>query len=120
MSSVTWLRGERGRRALVLAMAAGTLVIGLRSGSRAAAGADAYGYISQAYLWIDGDLRVEQPWVDDVPWPNAHWTFSPLGYRPVGEPGDRAIVPTYCRGCRCSWRPHSASGVMPRSSPSCP
>jgi hypothetical protein len=82
--------------AVLLALA--TLAVGLVCGSRSATGSDAYGYVSQADLWLDGSLRVPQPWVDDVPWPEADWTFTPLGYRPVGDRGERAIVPTYPPG----------------------
>jgi hypothetical protein len=58
-------------------------------------GADSYGYISQADLWLKGDLKIAQPWVERVPWPNAVWTFSPLGYRPLD---DGSLVPTYSPG----------------------
>jgi hypothetical protein len=75
-----------------------TFALGAVFNSTAASGSDAYGYLSQADLWIRGDLVVRQPWVAEVPWPNAEWTFAPLGYRPAarGAPGD--IVPTYSPG----------------------
>jgi hypothetical protein len=66
--------------------------------TRIAGGADAYGYVSQADLWLSGHLVIEQPWVAKVPWPNAEWSFSPLGYRPAEPPGQWAIVPTYSPG----------------------
>ena len=66
--------------------------------TRIAGGADAYGYVSQADLWLTGHLVIEQPWVAEVPWPNAEWSFSPLGYRPAEPPGQWAIVPTYSPG----------------------
>jgi hypothetical protein len=63
----------------------------------AATASDAWGYLSQADLWLARDLTVEQPIAADVPWPNAGWTFAPLGYRPA--PDDPAvIVPTYPPG----------------------
>ena len=64
-------------------------------------GADAYGYVSQADLWRQGTLKVPQPWVAEVPWPNAKWTFTPLGYRPVdanASDSQWSIVPTYSPG----------------------
>jgi dolichyl-phosphate-mannose-protein mannosyltransferase len=65
--------------------------------TRIAGGADAYGYVSQADLWLRGDLVIKQPWVAQVPWPNAEWSFSPLGYRPSAR--ERwTIVPTYSPG----------------------
>jgi hypothetical protein len=60
-----------------------------------AGGADSYGYVSQADLWLSGHLKVSQPFVELVPWPDAAWTFSPLGYRPLP---DGTIVPTYSPG----------------------
>ena len=76
--------------ALAIAAAAGS--------TRIAGGADAYGYVSQADLWLSGHLVIEQPWVARVPWPHAEWSFSPLGYRPAEPPGQWAIVPTYSPG----------------------
>ncbi len=65
-------------------------------GTRTAGGADSYGYLSQASLWLRGDLVVDQPIARTVPWPDADWTFAPLGYRPGLEPG--TIVPIYPSG----------------------
>jgi hypothetical protein len=69
---------------------------GLYRGSGVAGGADSYGYLSQAELWLRGLPIVPQPWTADVPWPGAAWTFSPLGYRPA--PDGTALVPTYAVG----------------------
>ena len=55
------------------------LFVGLRYGSYAAAGSDSYGYVSQARLWLAGTLRVEQPFVEQLPWANRDWMFTPLG-----------------------------------------
>jgi hypothetical protein len=88
-----------------LLIAAAVLVGGLRWGTAVVGGADSYGYVSQADLWLGGQLTIEQPWAAPVPWPNAAWTFSPLGYRPKGvrEGGEiveqrTAIVPLYSPG----------------------
>src|SRR5262249_53717998 len=84
------------RAGLVAAALALTLAFTAMAWStRIAGGADAYGYVSQADLWLAGDLVIQQPWVAEVPWPNAEWSFSPLGYRPAEPPGQWAIVPTY-------------------------
>ncbi len=64
-------------------------------GTRAAGGSDSYGYVSQARLWLTGDLHVHQDFVASVPWPNADWTFTPLGYRPAAN---HTLVPTYAPG----------------------
>ena len=79
-------------------LAAAVAIAGLVYGSFVAVGADAYGYVSQADLWLGGSLRIEQPWVADVPWPNAKWTAAPLGYRPIEHVESLAIVPTYSPG----------------------
>jgi hypothetical protein len=96
-----WLQQSAGglddRMAAIL-LAGGVAVAGVTYGSFVAAGADAYGYVSQADLWLGGNLRVEQPWVADVPWPNAKWTAAPLGYRPIEHTESLAIVPTYSPG----------------------
>jgi hypothetical protein len=87
------------RPGLVAAALAVTVAITAAAGStRIAGGADAYGYVSQADLWLAGDLAIKQPWVAEVPWPHAEWSFSPLGYRPAEPVGQWAIVPTYSPG----------------------
>jgi hypothetical protein len=75
--------------------AAMVLALGLAYGTRAAGGSDTYGYVSEARLWASGSLHIRQDVAATVPWPNAEWTFSPLGYRP-SESG--TIVPTYAPG----------------------
>ena len=91
------LAGRRRRDACAVALLSLLVVaIGRVWGSRVAAGADAYGYISQADLWLHGTLHVDQPFAARVPWPFARWTFAPLGYRPA--PDGFAIVPQYPPG----------------------
>lgn len=80
---------------LVPIAAAIVLWLGLAFGTRAAGGSDPYGYVSQSELWRQGDLRVHQAFVDTMPWPNADWTFTPLGYRPAAN---HTLVPTYAPG----------------------
>jgi len=81
---------------IAAALAAIVLSTGLTWGTRVAAGADAYGYVSQADLWLRGDLHIDQRFGAAVPWPLARWTFTPLGYRP--EPDGYRIVPQYAPG----------------------
>jgi hypothetical protein len=81
----------------IAVIAAAVLVLGIVRGIDTAAGADSYGYVSQADLWLRGDLRIEQPFVATIAVPYADWAFAPLGYRPaVG--GQHVIVPTYPPG----------------------
>ena len=81
----------------IAAAAAAVLLLGIVRGIDTAAGADSYGYLSQADLWLRGNLRIEQPFVAKIAVPYADWAFAPLGYRPaVG--GEHVIVPTYSPG----------------------
>lgn len=77
-------------------MAGCVLWFGVAYGSRAAAGADSFGYVSQAYLWLKGDLRLEDPLYLSRHWPHMELTLAPLGYQP--GPERRMIVPTYSPG----------------------
>jgi hypothetical protein len=81
--------------AIPLAAAAAVLSLGIAFGARAAGGSDTYGYVSQARLWLAGNLRVTRTDLRQVPWPDGDWTFMPLGYR---EAGPQTIVPTYPPG----------------------
>jgi hypothetical protein len=77
------------------AAAAGVLALCWVYGTRAAGGSDSFGYVSQARLWLLGDLHVHQDFAASVPWPNADWSFTPLGYRPAAN---HTVVPTYAPG----------------------
>jgi hypothetical protein len=94
----TWLcaRIEQAASVLALGAAAVVLWIGLSYGAHAAGGADAFGYVSQAYLWLKGDVRIEQPLAPQLSWPFAIETLSPLGYRAGATPN--TSVPTYSPG----------------------
>ena len=89
-------------RAIVLCLAIVTAAVGLTFSTMAATGSDAYGYVSEADLWRSGTLTTAQPWVRDVPWPDADRSFAPLGYLPQtayrrgADP--TTIVPTYAPG----------------------
>jgi hypothetical protein len=61
-----------------------------------AAGSDAQ-LREPADLWLRGDL-IDQPFSALVPWPNARWTFTPLGRpRPPAIASCHSIHPA----CRC-------------------
>ncbi len=81
---------------LALALALAVFILGVRFGSRTAAGSDAYGYVSQADLWLHGNLHIDQPWVARFAWPDADAVFAPLAYRPGTAP--HTLVPTYPPG----------------------
>ena len=84
-------------RWLVAVLAAAAMAVAIVYGSRAIGGADEYGYVSQADLWLHGGRKIDQPFVTAVPWPRAALSFSPLGYWP--DPlDDRRLVPLYAPG----------------------
>ncbi len=105
--ATAWERRDRASRWVAVAASLATLVVGLAWGTWAASGADASGYVSQAVMWASGQWRIEQPLATQVPWPDAGWTFSPLGYRPAVRPG--AMVPTYPPGLPLSMAPFVAA-----------
>jgi len=76
-------------------LALAVLAVAIGWGSTVAAGADSYGYVSQAWLIRHGRILETQDIASRMPWPFAQWMFTPLGYRP--GPGD-TIVPTYALG----------------------
>ena len=80
-------------------LAAAIFVVGLMYATTAASGSDTSGYVSYAELLLQGRIEVAEPWVRDVPWPNALWTFAPLGYHPPpGHESADALVPMYAPG----------------------
>ena len=97
--SAVWQRTARTRSQLITCVgpiaAVAVLAVCFMFGTRAAGGSDTYGYVSQAQLWLTGDLHVHQEFVASAPWPNADRSFTPLGYRAVEH---HAIVPTYAPG----------------------
>ncbi len=79
------------------ALALAVFAAAIRWGAMVAGGADSYGYVSQAGLWQQGRLVVQQEIVPSSPWPDAADTWSPLGYRPSPRQRD-ALVPIYPPG----------------------
>jgi hypothetical protein len=72
------------------------LAVGLWFGVTTAGASDSYGYVSQADLWLKGQLVLDQPLYDEMTWRWANWALAPLGYRP-GERGG-TMVPIYSPG----------------------
>ncbi len=82
---------------MVWTMAVAVSAAGIMYGPRAVGGSDEYGYVSQAELWLNGNLKIDQPFARQAPWRDADWSFAPLGYRP--HPHERGvIVPVYSPG----------------------
>ena len=90
-----WLL-ERGAAALAAAAALAIVVLGLVEGALVAAGADSYGYVSQAHLWSTGKLLVEPPLYDHVSPTLPRHALAPLGYLFSGR--HQALVPAYAPG----------------------
>lgn len=103
---------QRLTRLAATAIAAATLVIGVRYGSKAAGGSDSYGYVSQADLLLSRHLSISQPWVEAVPWPNLTWSFTPLAYRP--GPGKWLVTPPVPHEQRDRW------AIVPTTAPGLP
>ena len=87
---------ERHAAAIAVALAIVVFASATRMSLFEARASDQWGYVSQAELWARGDLVTPMPLAATAPWPNATWTFSPLGYRPGLTPA--TIVPTYPPG----------------------
>ena len=93
-----WLaeRSVKFAPAIAVALSLYVFFLGMKFGTQVAGGADSYGYVSQAWLWVNGDLTVDQPFAREMPWPYADYTFAPLGYR--GTLDGNGIAPTYAPG----------------------
>jgi hypothetical protein len=94
-----WLRDRLERWWILAALAAaGTVLwLGLTYGSYAVGGSDSFGYVTQAYLWLQGNLHVSlEPLASKVPWPYPDESLTPLGYRPGVT--RHTMVPTYPAG----------------------
>jgi hypothetical protein len=87
---------DRAAGAAAMVAALIVLVFGLNVGARVAGGADSFGYVSQSYLWLKGDLHIPQPLAPQAPWPFAPESLAPLGYKPGAAPA--TSVPTYAPG----------------------
>lgn len=73
------------------------LVVGIGWGTRVAAGPDQSGYVSEAEVFARGELTVPAPpWSLDVPWNDAAYTASPVGWQPSRD--TRFLAPTYSPG----------------------
>ena len=96
----TWARalGRLPHGLIAAGLALSTFVIGVVYASTVATASDSYGYLSQADLWIDGTLKIAQPWAAQAPWPEPQWSFTPLGYKPSPNADEWSLVPIYSPG----------------------
>jgi hypothetical protein len=77
------LNARRLTMPLAVLLAVCPAVTGIARNSWTAGGADQYAYVSQADLWLSGDLTVPIPLAATAPWPEALLTFMPHGFRPA-------------------------------------
>jgi hypothetical protein len=87
---------RRGAPWLATVAAALLAIHGLVYGSFTAGGADAYGYVSQAYGWASGHLPRAYDLPLSLPFPSSDLIQTPLGYRPGPQP--HTMVPNYAPG----------------------
>jgi hypothetical protein len=94
---LAWAQALPDRRAPMIAGAAalGSTAVAAVWGIHTASGADAYGYVSQADLWLRGQLVITQPPLSALTG-IRDFAFTPLGYRPGLTPG--TMVPIYAPG----------------------
>lgn len=82
--------------ALAALLIALVVAIGISNTCRVAGGSDSYGYLSQAELWMRGQLIQTDPLAFDLANRVSPRVFTPLGYR--SGPTRGSIVPTYPPG----------------------
>jgi hypothetical protein len=95
------------------ALTLAALGLGTAYSTTVANASDAYGYVSQADLWLSGHLTVRQPWAERAPWPRAAWTFAPLAYRPAPDDAGPDLVPVYSPGLPLLMAAMKAVGGQP-------
>jgi hypothetical protein len=91
-----WATAQRHATTLAVIIASVMFTSAMRMSLFEARASDQSGYVSQAELWAQSNLTTPMPLAATAPWPDATWTFSPLGYRPGRVPA--TVVPTYPPG----------------------
>jgi hypothetical protein len=90
----SWDALARWSPRIAAAIAIGSIFAALHFGIFAAGGSDAYGYVSEAYLWASGRLVAPDPLAGLAPLLGR--ATVPLGYRPASQPG--FLAPIYPPG----------------------
>ena len=98
IADLEWLAAHTRKHAPVLAaiMALTLGAYAVKFGSFGVGGADAYGYVNQAYDWASGQLPRPIPINVRLPFPASDELQTPLGYRLGQQP--HTMVPTYAPG----------------------
>jgi hypothetical protein len=95
-AELAWLRARARPAPAAALLAVAIAVLGLQQSAWVVGGADAYSYVSQADLWLRGELETPMPLAAAAPWPKDLWVFSPFGYRPSVD--GTAVVPVTAPG----------------------
>ena len=93
--TAVWSRRQAAAAAAIVAIVAGAAAV--HWGSTVVGGADSYGYLSQAGLWLQREFLIRGDIIRQSPWPLAIETWPPLGYRPAAGRID-AVAPLYPPG----------------------
>jgi hypothetical protein len=93
-ADTTWKRLPKWTVPVAAAASLMSMLVAIRFGIFAAGGSDAYGYVSQAFLWASGRLVTPDPLAALEP--ALGQAVAPIGYRLATTPG--AIVPIYPAG----------------------
>ena len=72
---------DRVATALAWVLAVALFALGVGYSTRAAGGADGFGYVSQAALLAQGRLGVDRSYAGSLPWLPRPGTFVPIAYR---------------------------------------
>ena len=86
-------------RLVVVALAIWATGTTLADGTTAGFGADSYGYVSQADLWLEGHLKQAEPWAEQAPWPQRGVDLRAARISPThGDESRGELMPTYSPG----------------------
>jgi len=94
-AELAWARARVQPVHVAALLAVAIVVVALSQTAWVVGGADAYSYVSQADLWLQGELETPMPIADQAPWPRDLSVFAPFGYRPSQGSG---IVPVTAPG----------------------
>ena len=89
--SRSWIALDRAAAGVAAAAAIAAFSIAVHWGTFTAGGSDSYCYVSQAALFADGRMAIDQPLARELPWTGAAASLVPSGY--VASPDPAVIVP---------------------------
>jgi hypothetical protein len=87
----SWDSIDRVAAGIAAAASVGAFAIGVHWGTFTAGGSDSYCYVSQAALFANGRVALDQPLARQVPWEHGAESLVPSGYVAAADPA--VIVP---------------------------